>query len=228
MFGRRQLMLFGDGRPARGDRSFPGRSLVGRLGLVLGPVVDLDRVDVTHDRGVVGLVHAVGEFRLGIGRFGNFDLNSENLVASSCSGMPMITSTPNTSSSTSRGTATQTLTRSATMVDEMKPRAPPASRTGAALGKRGMPLLMWISPSRPIRAQLQPTTWRPAGPLLGVSQGPPGHQQGEQRKRDTERAEDGGDADVDPVTEGAGNAEPELSGDQHRQTDQRQADSVAA
>ena len=78
----------------------------------------------------------------------------------------MITSTPNTSSSTSRGTATQTLTRSATMVDEMKPRAPPASRTGAALGKRGMPLLMWISPSRPIRAQLQPTTWRPAGPLL--------------------------------------------------------------
>ena len=63
---------------------------------------------------------------------------------------------------------------------------------------------------------------------LGMPQRPPGHQQQQQRCRVREGADQGGDADVDRVAHGAGQAEPELGGDDDGAADQEQTHPVAA
>ena len=80
-----------------------------------------------------------------------------------------MTSAPNSAMTTSTGTATHTVTRSARNELGMKPRAPPAARISSGRLGLGMPLATWTSPSTPSAKTSQPTGWRPVGPLAAGS-----------------------------------------------------------
>ena len=92
--------------------------------------------------------------------------NSASRVPIWCTGVPVMTSTPNPVTSASTGTATHAVSPATSGADTAKPISPPAARSaGAPADGPGVPLATCTRPSAPTSSALQPITTRAVSEL---------------------------------------------------------------